>query len=84
MIMNFTFYHRPATRKFNYIPQFYVPEENKIPKSSNFNTDEFAERLHRNWNSKRHNKKKNTGNVKTIVWIVFILFLLIYIYYKLF
>jgi hypothetical protein len=82
--MNFTFYHRPETRKFRYIPQFYVPDEEKIPKGKNYNSDEFAERLHRSWNSKRQNKKKNTGNVKTIVWIVFILFLLLYIYYKIF
>ena len=84
MIMNFTFFHRPESRKYNYIPQFYTKEEDKIPKSSSYNSDEFAERLHRNWSKKRQNQNKGGGSIKTIIWIAFILFLLIYIYWKLF
>ena len=86
--MNFTFFHRPETRKFNYKPQFYVPDEEKPKRpssnSSEFNSDEFAERLHRSWNQRRHNKKQGISNFKSIVWIVFILFLLIFVYYKFF
>lgn len=82
--MNFTFFHRPETKKFNYKPQFYVPDEEKVKPSSDFNTEEFAERLHKNWNNRRQNKKQGISNFKSIVWIIFILFILIYLYYKLF
>jgi hypothetical protein len=82
--MNFTFFHRPESRKYNYIPQFYVKDEDKVPKRSSYDSEEFAERLHRTWSKKRQVQKKNSGNIKSIVWIAFILFLLIFILYKLF
>ena len=82
--MNFTFFHRPETKKFNYKPQFYVPDEEKVKRSSDFNTEEFAERLHKNWNNRRQNKKQGISNFKSIVWIIFIIFILIYLYYKVF
>ncbi|HNX20829.1 MAG TPA: hypothetical protein PKG88_00550 [Bacteroidales bacterium] len=83
--MNFTFFHRPDSRKFNYKPQFFVPDDEKPKRnSSEYNSDEFAERLHRSWGQRRHNKKQGISNFKSIVWIVFILFLLIFVYYKFF
>lgn len=82
--MNFTFFHRPETKKFNYKPQFYTPEEEKPKRASDFNSEEFAQRLHKSWNQKRQNKKQGISNFKSIVWIFFILFILLYLYYKFF
>jgi hypothetical protein len=82
--MNFTFFHRPETRKFNYKPQFYEPTEEKVKRSEEFDSDEFAKRLHKNWSSKRKTEKKGISNFKSIIWIIFILFLLLFFYYKVF
>ncbi len=82
--MNFTFFHRPETRKYNYKPQFYEPTEEKVKRSEKFDSDEFAKRLHNNWSSKRKTKKQGISNFKSIIWIVFILFILLFFYYKVF
>ncbi len=82
--MNFTFFHRPETRKFNYKPQFYEPTEEKVKRSEEFDSDEFAKRLHKNWSSKRKTQKQGISNFKSIIWIVFILFILLFFYYKVF
>jgi hypothetical protein len=82
--MNFTFFHRPETRKFNYKPQFYEPTEEKVKRSEEFDSDEFAKRLHKNWSSKRKTQKQGISNFKSIIWIIFILFILLFFYYKVF
>jgi hypothetical protein len=82
--MNFTFFHRPESRKFNYKPQFYVPDDEKVKRSSEYDTEELSRRLHQNWDQKRKHKKQGISNFKSIIWIVFILFLLLFFYYKIF
>jgi len=82
--MNFTFLHRPDVRKFNYKPQFYVPEEEKTTHSETFDPNKFEERLRRNWDRKRHSKKNNTNSGRSIIWMVFIIAVLAVLAWKIF
>jgi hypothetical protein len=74
--MTFTFFHRPEARKFNYKPQFYVPEEEKPVNYDKYDSDDFAKKLHRNWEGKRRAKNNKTSNMRTIIWLVFLLLML--------
>jgi hypothetical protein len=74
--MNFTFFHRPEARKFNYKPQFYVPEEEKTAHSEKFDPDKFGEKLRTSWSRKRHNKSNSTANMRIIIWMAFLILVL--------
>ena len=80
--MNFTFLHRPEARKYNYKPQFYVPEEEKPVNEKDFNPDKFRDKLRSSWEGRRRNKNNKTGNMRTIIWIAFLLFALLLIGWK--
>ena len=80
--MNFTFLHRPDVRKFNYKPQFYVPEEKKPTNEKNFNPDMFGEKLRSSWDRRRHKKDDSSSSRRTIIWMVFIILLLGLVAYK--
>jgi len=75
--MNFTFFHRPEVRKYNYKPQFYVPDEYKPIDSAKFDADSFGDKLSRSWDKKRRNRRNATGNQRIIIWLAFIIFVLI-------
>ena len=81
--MNFNFFHRPELRKFNYKPQFYVPEEEKPINYNKYDRDNFGEKLHRNWESKRKNRSNKTGNMRAIIWMAFIVLLILFVLWKL-
>ena len=72
--MNFSFFHRPEVRKYNYKPQFYVPDDEKNINYDTFDNEKFAERLHKNWSNKRR-VKKEMSNMRTIFWLAFLIFL---------
>jgi hypothetical protein len=74
--MNFTFFHRPEVRKYNYKPQFYVPEDEKPINYDKYDNEKFAKKLHKNWDSKRRVKNNSTSNMRTIFWLVFFIFAL--------
>jgi hypothetical protein len=74
--MNFTFLHRPETRKFNYKPQFYVPEEEKPTNSEKFDPNKFGDKLRNSWESKRRTRSNSTNNMRTIIWLVFLVLLI--------
>jgi len=74
--MNFSFFHRPEVRKFNYKPQFYVPKEEEQMNYDKYDSDTFGKKLHRSWESKRHTKNNPTNNMRTIIWIAFLLLVL--------
>jgi hypothetical protein len=74
--MNFSFLHRPEARKYNYKPQFYVPEEEKPINYDKYDADKFADKLRRSWGNKRHVKNNSTNNMRTIIWIAFLLLVL--------
>ena len=75
--MNFTFFHRPEARKYNYKPQFYVPDEDKPTNVDKFDPDEFGVKLSRNWDKKRRNKSNSTSNMRLIVWMAFLVVVLL-------
>ena len=77
--MDFTFLHHPKPKKFEYKPRFYKqdaePDESgRVPDE----TEQFARRLHREWESKRMSREKKGFSKLTIVWILIILGLLLY------
>jgi hypothetical protein len=74
--MIFNFLHRPKARKYNYKPQFYVPEEDKPINFNKYDADKFADKLHRSWDSKRRTYNNPTKNMRTIIWIAFLLLVL--------
>jgi len=74
--MNFTFFHRPKARQYNYKPQFYVPEEEKPVNYKNFDTDQFGDKLRDRWDKKRQHKSNATTNIRVIVWMVFLVLVL--------
>ena len=83
--MNFTFFHRPETRKYSYKPQFYVPEEEKPINYDKYDADKFGEKLHNSWKKKRHVKNNKTNNMRTIIWLAFliaVLGLMAWIFFK--
>jgi len=82
--MNFTFLHRPEARKYNYKPQFYVPEEAKTTNEKNFKPDMFGEKLRNSWERKRHRKGNSASSRRIIIWMVFIILILGLIGYKFF
>jgi len=75
--MNFTFLHRPEARKYNYKPQFYVPEEEKPVNEKDFDPNKFGDKLRGSWESRRRNRNKPTSNMRTVIWIAFLLLLLL-------
>ena len=80
--MNFTFFHRPEARKYNYKPQFYVPEEDKPTNVDKFDPDEFGVKLSRSWDKKRRNRSNAASNQRIIIWLVFIIVILLFIVWK--
>ena len=77
--MDFTFLHHPKPKKFEYKPRFYKPdaepdESGRVPDE----TEQFARRLHREWDAKRMSREKKGFSKLTIVWILIILGLLLY------
>jgi hypothetical protein len=82
--MNFTFLHRPKARKYNYKPQFHVPDEEKPVNEKDFNPDKFGDKLHNSWSSKRRSRNNPTGNMRTVIWIAFLLFLLVLVGWRFF
>jgi hypothetical protein len=80
--MNFTFLHRPEIRKYNYKPQFYVPEEEKPVNEKDFDPDKFGDKLRNSWDRKRRSRSNPTGNMRTVIWIAFILFFIFFLSWK--
>jgi hypothetical protein len=80
--MNFTFFHRPERRKYNYKPQFYTPEEEKSTDYEKFDRDKFGEKLSRSWDSKRRTRTNSTGNMRIIIWLVFLIAILLLVIWK--
>jgi len=80
--MNFTFLHRPEARKYNYKPQFYVPEDEKPTNSENFDPNKFGDKLRSSWGRRRYSRKHSTGNMRTVIWLVFIILLLVVLGWK--
>lgn len=77
--MNYTFFNRPKPKQFEYKPRFYDPEnDTEAPKEKLSETEEFAKRLHRSWNSKRTQKEKKGFSSSAMIWIVAILAILVY------
>ena len=81
--MDFTFLHHPKPKQFEYKPRFYKPdsepdENGRVPDE----TEQFARRLHREWDSKRMSREKKGFSKLTIVWILIILGLLLYFLLK--
>lgn len=74
--MNFTFFHRPDTRKFNYKPQFYISDEEKPINPENLDLDKLGKKIRSSWDSKRHNRKNHTANMRIIIWMLFLLLVL--------
>lgn len=77
--MDFTFLHHPKPKRFEYKPRYYKPdaepdENGRTPDE----TEQFARRLHREWDSKRMSREKKGFSKLTIVWILIILGLLLY------
>lgn len=77
--MDFTFLHHPRPKQFEYKPRYYKPEaepdsNGRVPDK----TEQFARRLHREWDSKRMSREKKGFSKLTIVWILIILGLLLY------
>lgn len=71
--MTFNFLHRPEVRKYNYKPQFFVPEEEKPINYDKYDADKFADKLRKSWNNKRHVKNNPTNNMRTIIWLAFLI-----------
>jgi len=80
--MNFTFLHRPEARRYNYKPQFYVPEESKPTNEKNFDSNMFGEKLRNSWERKRHRRNDSSSSRRIIIWMVFIVLILGLIGYK--
>lgn len=82
--MDFTFLHRPQPKKFEYKPRFYKPEaEPDETGRTPDQTEQFARRLHREWESKRTTRKEKKGFSKmTIFWLVVIIGVLLYFLLK--
>jgi len=80
--MNFTFLHRPEPRKYNYKPQFYVPDDKKPINEKDFNPDKFGEKLRSNWERRRYSRKNSTGNMRTVIWLIFIIAMLVVVGWK--
>jgi len=80
--MNFTFLHRPEARKYNYKPQFYVPDEEKPVNAKDFNPDKFGDKLRNSWERNRRTRSNPTGNMRTVIWIAFLLFILLFAAWK--
>ena len=80
--MNFNFFHRPEIRRYNYKPQFYVPQEEKPINYDKYDTDTFGEKLHRNWESKRRTRNNPTGNMRIIIWLAFLILVLGFLAWK--
>ncbi|MDR1345356.1 MAG: hypothetical protein LBK03_01450 [Bacteroidales bacterium] len=83
--MKFNIIPKPETRKFNYKPQFYTPKEEKSTvEKEGYNPGEFAERLHRSWNSRRQRKEKMQFPLKLVIIMLFFAFIVGYVYFKFF
>lgn len=81
--MEFSFLHRPQPKKFEYKPRYYNPDTE--PDESGMTPDEterFARRLHREWESKRTRQEKKGFSKLTIVWILIILGFLIWFIFR--
>jgi hypothetical protein len=86
--MKFNIIPKPETRKFNYKPQFYTPEGEERPvtktKEGEYNSEEFAARLHRSWSGRRQRKEKMQFPFKLVVLMLFFALIVGYIYFKFF
>ncbi|MEG1555378.1 MAG: hypothetical protein RR356_01470 [Bacteroidales bacterium] len=83
--MKFNFTERPERRKFNYKPRFYKPEGNTSKLSETHDTEEFAQRLHENWESRRKRRtERSKFPLKTVIWLAFIVIVLAYLFVKFF
>lgn len=83
----FSFLHRPEPKRFTYKPRYYDPDKEKDAETGHVpdETELFARRLHRSWESKRtaRNESKRKSSSRAILWSVVILALLLYVIYKL-
>jgi hypothetical protein len=82
--MIFTFFHRPEARKFNYKPQFHVPEEEKPTNPEKFDSDDFSKKLRSSWDRTRRNRSNSTANMRIIIWMAFLLLVLGLLCWKIF
>jgi hypothetical protein len=83
--MNFNIIPKPETRKFNYKPQFYTPEEEQpVATKEGYNSKEFSERLHHSWNRRRQRKEKMQFPLKLVIVMLFFAFMVGYVYFKFF
>jgi len=82
--MKFTFLHRPEARKYNYKPQFHVPEDEKPLNSENFDANKFGDKLRSNWDRRRPSRSSSTSNMRTVIWLAFIILVLVVVGYRFF
>lgn len=83
--MAFNLIERPEKREFRYKPRFYQREEDKPMDNSgkDYDSEKFAERLHRSWSSKRMSQQdRNKFPLKTIIWLMFIVVVLVFFFIK--
>lgn len=86
-MMNFTFFHRPEAKKFNYTPQFYDPnaiddEDKKKMDKETAHEYEFANRMHYSWERRRQHKEKKGFSYRTLFWSIFIAVLVCFVIFK--
>lgn len=60
--MKFSMFKQPETRKFDYKPRYYTPED-QAPTGDH--RRDFANELHREWSDKR----KHTAEEKKVPWL---------------
>ena len=71
--------HHPKPKKFEYKPRYYKPDAEPDESGRVLDeTEQFARRLHREWDSKRMSREKKGFSKMTIIWILIILGLLLY------
>lgn len=75
-------FQKPEPREFNYKPRFYTPDEQK---PTGDHRRDFANELHREWDSKRrHSKDRGSMPWITIISMLFFAVVLGFIFYKFF
>ncbi|MCQ2285243.1 MAG: hypothetical protein MJZ76_00010 [Bacteroidales bacterium] len=88
--MNYQFLHRPEPKKFNYKPQYFneddldASEETRQNRRQLSEQEEFARRLHNNWDRRRQRKREDKSSFRTIIWMAFIVFILLFVVFKVF
>jgi hypothetical protein len=80
--MSFLSPPRREKREFKYKPRFSNTSNHQKNGEDTFDTNEFAERLHRSWDRKRTNRTRNKFPLKTLIWLMFIVIILVYLFYK--